>query len=165
MSTTAKKETPHEQKVIDALGAAEGEVTVDEVAAAAGIGRTSARKYLATLEDAGKVERTAGGREGKRRLPDRYSPISGEEPRPEAAVVDEPPDDGPAERLRPGGLDRLVIAYMREHADEGPLGPTAVAKGLERSSGAVGNCLARLAGTEKVELVRARPRRYVMKEG
>ncbi|MBN9622590.1 MAG: helix-turn-helix domain-containing protein [Actinobacteria bacterium] len=151
MSTTAKKETPHEQKVIDALGAAEGEVTVDEVAAAAGIGRTSARKYLATLEDAGKVERTAGGREGKRRLPDRYSPISGEEPRPEAAVVDEPPDDGPAERLRPGGLDRL--------------GPTAVAKGLERSSGAVGNCLARLAGTEKVELVRARPRRYVMKEG
>ncbi|MFT3864068.1 MAG: helix-turn-helix domain-containing protein [Solirubrobacterales bacterium] len=170
MSTIVKKENPAEQKVIDALDAAEGEVTVDEVAAAAGIGRTSARKYLAALEDAGTAKRTAGGREGKRKLPDRYSPIpggeppAGEEPSGEGAVVEEPPADGPAERLRPGGLGPLVVGYMREHAGEGPFGPSVVAKGLGRSSGAVGNCMERLASEGgDVERVGERPRRYALK--
>lgn len=174
MSTIVKKENPNEQKVIDALGAAEGEVTVDEVAAAAGIGRTSARKYLAALEDAGTAKRTAGGREGKRKLPDRYSAIpggeppageGGEDPSAEGVVVEEPSADGPAERLRPGGLGPLVIAYMREHAGEGPFGPSVVAKGLGRSSGAVGNCMERLASEgEELERVVHRPRRYQLKD-
>ncbi len=36
----------------------------------------------------------------------------------------------------------IVLNYMRKHATDEPLGATAVAKGLRRSSGAVGNCLA-----------------------
>lgn len=68
----------NEQKMIDALGSAP-DSTVDDLAAAVGIGRTSARKYLAALTDEGKVKRSNGGREGKRRLPDRYSPLAGQD--------------------------------------------------------------------------------------
>jgi len=79
-------------------------------------------------------------------------------------VADDPPGDARAERLRPGGLDSLVVAYMREHADEGPFGPSGVAKGLRRSSGAVANCMERLTSKrEEVERVGARPRRYALK--
>jgi len=162
--TTIEKTKPNEQKVIDALAATE-EATVDEVAAAAGIGRTSTRKYLSALVDADKARRTGGGREGKRKLPDRYSLVSDEEEPAAAGEATEVPGDGPAERLRPGGLDELVLAYMREHSEEAPFGPTAIAKALGRSSGAVGNCLARLASAgEKVTQVGERPRRYALVE-
>jgi hypothetical protein len=49
----------------------------------------------------------------------------------------------PEGRLRPGELDGLVLGYLSEHKEGGPLTPSAIAKGLERSSGAVANCLAR----------------------
>jgi hypothetical protein len=64
------------------------------------------------------------------------------------------------ERLRPGQLDGLVLDYMREHAKDEPLGPTAVAKGLGRSSGAVGNCLKRLASAGQVNQAGEQPLRY-----
>lgn len=60
----------------------------------------------------------------------------------------------------PWQLDGLVLDYMRKHATDEPLGPTAIAKGLGRSSGAVANCLARLASTKHVRKVSERPRRY-----
>jgi hypothetical protein len=47
-----------------------------------------------------------------------------------------------AKRLRPGELDDLVLAYMRKRKDDGPLTASVVGKGIERSSGAVANCLA-----------------------
>jgi len=46
-----------------------------------------------------------------------------------------------AERLKPGELDGLVMAYLKRNADSAPHGPTAIARALNRSSGAVGNCL------------------------
>lgn len=64
------------------------------------------------------------------------------------------------ERLRPGQLDGLVLSYMKRHKRELPLGPTAVAHGIKRSSGAVGNCLGRLEQEKKVRLVKKKPRRY-----
>lgn len=156
MTTTGKPST--EQKVIDALAARE-EATVGELAAALGIGRTSARKHLTALDQAGKVKRSAGGREGKRKLPDRYSPAGEEQkapPRPE------PPRKGSGERLRPGQLDGLVLGYLREHAADGPLSPSAVGKGLARSSGATANSLKRLAEAGRVQEVSERPRRYAI---
>lgn len=67
-------------------------------------------------------------------------------------------------RLRPGELDGLVLAYLREHADEGPLTATAVAKGIGgRSSGAVANCLKRLADSKQVRLAKKSPRAYDLK--
>jgi len=50
-----------------------------------------------------------------------------------------------AKRLRPGELDGLVLAYLAEHKGDGPLTATAIGKGIERSAGAVANCLVRLA--------------------
>lgn len=69
-----------------------------------------------------------------------------------------------AKRLRPGELDTLVLAYLKKHKDEGPLTAGAIAKGIERSSGAVANCLGRLAKAKKVRQAKRKPRSYVVKE-
>ena len=69
-----------------------------------------------------------------------------------------------AKRLRPGELDGLVLAYLAEHKDDGPLTATAIGKGIGRSAGAVANCLARLAKEKKVRQAKRKPRAYVVKE-
>lgn len=68
------------------------------------------------------------------------------------------------QRLSPGELDKLVLSYLRRHEDDAPHSPSAVAKGIKRSSGAVANCLARLAAAEKVRLADEKPRRYELTE-
>ena len=67
-------------------------------------------------------------------------------------------------RLRPGELDGLVLAYLAEHKDGGPLTATAIGKGIERSAGAVANCLARLAKERELRQAKKRPRAYVVRE-
>jgi len=73
-------------------------------------------------------------------------------------------DVSATKRLRPGELDGLVVAHMREHGDALPMGPSAVARGIGRSSGAVGNCLERLAKAETspVRRVTEKPRTYAL---
>lgn len=66
----------------------------------------------------------------------------------------------PKERLRPGELDGLVLGYMKKHKGELPITATKVARGIKRSSGAVGNCLERLAKAKKVRRIGKKPRRY-----
>ena len=152
----SEKRSP-EQAVLAAVRA-QLETTAAEVAEAAGIGRSSATKQLAALERAGKVARRRGGREGGRRLPDRWA-LAGE-----TAGSGKPQAKGSGERLRPGQLDGLVLAYIAEHADEGPLTASAIGRGIRRSSGAVANCLKRLAETGQVREASARPRRYAIEE-
>lgn len=73
----------------------------------------------------------------------------------------EPAKPGKRARLRPGELDGLVLAHLREHAGGGPLTASAVAKGIGgRSSGAVSNSLDRLARSEQVRLAKKAPRAY-----
>jgi hypothetical protein len=74
---------------------------------------------------------------------------------------------GATKRLRPGELDGLVLAHMGEHGDALPLGPGAIAKGIGRSSGAVGNCLERLAKSDgsPVRRVTDKPRAYDLEAG
>ena len=67
-------------------------------------------------------------------------------------------------RLRPGELDALVLAYMRKHRDNAPFTASAIGKGINRSAGAVSNCLARLAKEQKVHQAKRKPRAYVVKE-
>jgi hypothetical protein len=67
-------------------------------------------------------------------------------------------------RLRSGELDGLVLTYLREHEDEWPLTASAIAKGIERSSGAVANCLARLAKEKKARRAKRKPRAYDLKD-
>jgi hypothetical protein len=69
-----------------------------------------------------------------------------------------------AKRLRPGQLDGHVLSYLTEHKGDGPLTATAISKGIERSAGAVANCLGRLAKDGKVRQAKKRPRSYVLKE-
>lgn len=63
-------------------------------------------------------------------------------------------------RLGRGELDKLVLTYMRRHRKDAPHTPSAIAKGIERSSGAVANCLARQEKLKTVRLVSPKPRRY-----
>ena len=64
------------------------------------------------------------------------------------------------ERLGPGGLDKLVLAWMRRNKKSSPHTASAVGKGIERSSGAVANCLTRLEKQKKVRLAKPKPRSY-----
>jgi hypothetical protein len=63
-------------------------------------------------------------------------------------------------RLAPGELDKLVLRYMRRHKKGAPHTPSAIAKGIKRSSGAVANCLDRLAVAKKVRPAGEKPRRF-----
>lgn len=127
------------------------DATTAEIARAGGLGRSTVSKTLVKLESAGKARRSEGGRDGSRRLPDRWRLARGR-------ARKTPPPSGV--RLRPGELDRLVLDHMRKHATDEPLGPTAVATGLGRSSGAVANCLKRLARSGQVRQTSKQPRRY-----
>jgi hypothetical protein len=69
-----------------------------------------------------------------------------------------------AKRLRPGELDGLVLTFMRKHEDDAPLTASAIGKGVGRSSGAVANCLARLAKDKQVRQAKRKPRAYALKE-
>ncbi len=74
-------------------------------------------------------------------------------------------DKSPAEgRLSPGELDGLVLAHLRKRKDDGPLTVSAVAKGIDRSSGAVANCLARLKKAGEVRQAKKAPRAFVIVE-
>ncbi len=156
-----------EQAVLRAL-ATKPEATAEEVAAAANVGRSTAGKVLARLTSSGEVGRIDCGRDGARRLPDRFSLASAEsvvdEAESKAAADTEPMADAKPEaagaHLKPGQLDELVLCFLKENADSGPHGPTTVAKALGRSSGAVGNCLVRLTKAERVRQDNEKPRRY-----
>jgi hypothetical protein len=163
------KTPPAKQAILDVLKI-EPQATVAQIAVSVGIGRSTAGKMLTQLEGEGEVRRAEGGRDGNRRLPDQWSLASRQ-----AAPGN---DDGKsatkkpaaaagasataADRLKPGQLEPLVLAYLKKNAKSGPHGPTAIAKALERSSGAVGNCLVRLTREEQVREVSEKPRRYTL---
>ncbi|MEA2361279.1 MAG: hypothetical protein QOD71_424 [Thermoleophilaceae bacterium] len=127
------------------------DASVSEIAAATGLGRSTVGKALARLERDGHVCRSPGGCDGARRSPERWAIRAPKDPGRRRAS---------AKRLRPGQLDGLVLDYLAKHAEREPLTPTAVANGLGRSAGAVGNCLARLAATRRIRQVSKQPRRY-----
>ena len=167
----SKTKTPPAKQAILEVLKVEPEATVAQIAVSAGIGRSTAGKLLAQLESDGEVRRTEGGRDGARRLPDRFALVSAEPkatknstPKRRASAEGEPSENpkpkAPDDRLKPGQLDGLVLAYLKENAGSGPHGPTTVAKALERSSGAVGNCLVRLTKAKQVRQDSDKPRRY-----
>jgi len=133
--------------ILKALRAAAG-ATVAELAEASGVSRSTAGKALQGLERDGLVERTPGVREGGRRLPDRF----------EAAAS--APAAEPSERLRSGELRSLVLDDLGRRSE--PVSPSAIAKSLGRSGGAIANALERLVTDGAVERVNESPRRYVL---
>lgn len=146
--STAK---PTSEEAVTKALASRNEMTGVEIATATGLGRSTVGKALTALERAGLVHRHPGGREGRRRIADRWSIGHSEEPSPLAPS---------ARRLRPGQLDDLVLEYIDAQGTDAAVGATAVAKALGRSAGAVGNCLTRLAAASRVRQVSDKPRRY-----
>jgi len=67
-------------------------------------------------------------------------------------------------RLSPGELDSLVLAHLPKRKNDGPLTASAVAKGIDRSSGTVANCLARLTKASQVRQAKKSPRAFVISE-
>jgi predicted transcriptional regulator len=146
--------------------------TAAELADAAGIGGSTASKGLATLEQDDTVVRQVGGRENGRRVADRWrlatetsAPASqGQSKSPGAAPIDKVSESTDAEasegtRLHRGELSTLVLDHLKARAGE-PIGPVAIAKALERSSGAVGNACQRLVDAGTIHLASSTPRRY-----
>ena len=198
---TQPKTSPDEavkKAVTDTPGA-----TIGGVAQVAGISVSTAGKVLGRLADNKAIVRHKGGRDGGKRLPDRFTlagvdlPAAYAKHTAASAAPDEPASaagkpgsktggsdakggkpsrskgaDGAApagktaatvagdRRLKAGGLDPLVLKYLKDNADTAPHGAGAVAKALERSSGAVGNCLVRLTEAKKVKQDSEKPRRY-----
>jgi len=153
------KKPSTDQRIVDYLEE-EKAGTVDEICVALKIGRTSARKYLAGLTVDKKVHREPGGRDGRRKLPDVFS-LPGKSKRAGSGKAASGSKNG---RLGPGQLDKHVLAFMRQHKADAPHTPSAVAKAIKRSSGAVANCLGRLEKEEKVRQVKPKPREHALKE-
>ncbi|HET7444940.1 MAG TPA: hypothetical protein VFJ57_09810 [Solirubrobacterales bacterium] len=66
-------------------------------------------------------------------------------------------------RLRPGELDGMVVKWMEENEDRGKVSPGTVATGINRSSGAVANCMGRLAKEKRIRLATKKPKQYDLK--
>ena len=140
------------EQVLGALSGRTG-LTAAEIALDTGIGRSTATKALASLEAKGKAHRVAGGRDGARRMPDRWSIPSGPSPRRKKAARGGP-------RLGKGELAGLVLGHLRVDPSA-ELTPTGVAKALGgRSTGAVANALERLVRSGEAVKVSDGPRRY-----
>ncbi len=133
--------------------------TVAELAAAAGLGRSTVSKALAALEAAGAARRQPGGRDRARRLPNRWTPAP--DPHTKTAAPKKATTAGGSAtgRLGKGELGAMVVGYLISHPDD-EVGPTMVAHALNRSQGAVANALTKLVTTGQAELTSETPRRY-----
>jgi DNA-binding MarR family transcriptional regulator len=125
------------------------ELTGPEIATVTGLSRSTVGRALVALERRGMVRRQPGGRDGRRRLPDRWSA---------GQTAGTSPSTSATHRLRPGQLDRRVLDYINSQG--AAVGATVVAKALGRSGGAVGNRLTRLAAAGRVRKVSDKPLRY-----
>jgi hypothetical protein len=158
----SEKRKEVEQRIVAFVKEKRGTI-VDEVATAVGVTRSTARKYLAGLVDAGELKRTEGGRDRGRKRPDRFSVVDGKGGEKEPKGT--PSTSAPKARLGPGELDGLVLADMREHRDEAPHTPSRIGKRIGRSSGAIANCLRRLADSDRAVLKSKKPHAYDLPEG
>lgn len=177
------------QEVTAALADHPG-ATAPEIADAAGIGHSTAQRHLTALESVGIARREEGGWRDGKKFRDRWFLVtathssgghSGADQsaatHPGAAESPGVASDGssdharsadeatpsPSEHLAKGELAALVLAHLATHRED--LGPSAVAKALERSSGAVANALERLVTSGDVRLVGEKPRRYRLARG
>ncbi len=162
--------------------------TAAELAQFAGLDGSTVAKALATLEKAGRARRHApdldgnhtdgrgpadtGSESGGRRPAARWQAI-GAEPAPSASgrgavlrtegvpgrAASKAAAGGRRSRLGKGELTTLVLEYLVAHSDA-DLGPTAISRALQRSQGAVANCLTKLTASGDLVQTCEQPRRY-----
>jgi DNA-binding IclR family transcriptional regulator len=151
------------QQVTGALAERPG-ATGLEIATAAGVGHSTAQRHLTALESVGIARREAGGWHDGKKFRDRWFLVTAAHPNAsaDASPTDGRPTEGQASsssgHLAKGELASLILGYLAAHPED--LGPSAVGKELERSSGAVANALERLVASGQVRLVSEKPRRY-----
>ena len=105
------------------------------------------------------MTRTPGGRDTGRRLPDRWS-VAGPRPAKTRRQLAKPQaPEASVARLGKGDLRSMVLDHLRAHPGEA-LTPSAVAKALGRSAGAVANALVKLTVEGSVIGAGERPRRF-----
>jgi hypothetical protein len=166
MTVAPTPATPATEALLGALADRPG-ATATELAQAAGIGRSTAAKLLATLAGQGQALRQPGGHHDGRRTADRWTlptPPSSPDPGAPPTVAPIPPAEPPSTesgRLHAGQLRQLVLGCLAQRPGQA-LSPTAIAKTLDRSAGAVANALRVLAGQGAVTQTQPKPRRYTI---
>jgi predicted transcriptional regulator len=165
MAAAPTPATPAAEALLGAL-ADRPAATATELAQAAGIGRSTAAKLLATLVDQGRVLRQPGGHQEGRRAADRWTlptpgPTQDPGAPPTAPTQQAEPSPTESGRLGAGQLRQLVLGCLAERPGQA-LSPTAIAKTLDRSAGAVANALRVLAGQGAVTQTQPKPRRYTI---
>jgi hypothetical protein len=164
MAAAPTPATPAAEALLSALAVWPG-ATANELAQTAGIGRSTAAKLLATLASKGRVLRQPGDLKDGRRTADRWTlspsgPIQDpSQPKPAAPASPAAAPPAGTGRLRSGQLHQLVAGYLADRPGQA-LSPTAIAKTLDRSAGAVANALRILAGQGAVIQTQPKPRRY-----
>jgi DNA-binding transcriptional MocR family regulator len=121
----ARPQQTSTEAILDSL-AAHPEVTVADLADVLGIGRSTVAKRLDALQAAGTARREPGGREGGRRVADRWSATAHVADDAAHDGADHAASDGPVrstDRLARGALGTLVQAYLAGRPGE-DLGPT-----------------------------------------
>jgi DNA-binding transcriptional ArsR family regulator len=126
MSTISPTKPCPADAVADAL-ATRPDSTAAEVAEAAGVGQSTAGKHLVTLEREGRARRTAGGRDGGRRLADRWTAVGTETVR--ALAEDSVPGDEPAAAATPRARRRPSAGKARRTDASEPANPAAAGSG------------------------------------
>ncbi|HWI74638.1 MAG TPA: hypothetical protein VNT55_21940 [Baekduia sp.] len=121
--------------------------TTAELVEISGLSRATVTKQLTALQKVGDATAAEGNRNGRRGRPASRWSLTGQSERP---------------RLRPGELDGLVLEHVR--GLDAPVGPTAVGKALDRSAGAVANCMARLAKAGELTQTSTKPRSYAIQQ-
>ncbi len=173
---TTQKVSP--EQVLDALGARPG-ASAAGLAGALGIGQSTAAKHLAALETTGAARRDPGGRDGARRLADRWYVTVAADSAPGDSDGGADPVDGSENeatapsgrlgrgalgardakaRLRRGELRDLVVEHLRAHPGE--VSPAQLSRVLGHSAGAIGNALVKLSDAGQVVRTSDHPRRY-----
>jgi MarR family len=166
MAAAPTPATPAAEALLGALADRPG-ATATELAEAARIGRSTAAKLLATLADQHRVLRQPSGHHDGRRAADRWT-LPPPTPTQDSSVPPTAAPTRPAEpahthsgRLGAGQLRQLVLGCLADRPGQA-LSPTAIAKTLDRSAGAVANALQILAGQGAVTQTQPKPRRYTI---
>ena len=144
--------TTTSERVLAELSEEDGR-TAGESATATSLGQSTVGKALGAFESEGRVRRIVGGREGGRRIADRWL-LAG---KPASHVANGKPEGAKA-RLGRGELLDRVLAALRAAAQ--PIGPSALAGSLGHSSGAIANALERLVEADLARRVGDSPKRY-----
>lgn len=143
--------------VLAALADCPAAATAAEVATAARIGRSTATKALAVLAAEGRVERHPGGRDGARRLRDRWALLGS--PAVDGQPVRADSQAPAARRLGRGDLASMVLAHLQ--ANPGEHLATSLVKAIgARSAGATANALVRVVERGLAVQTVETPKRY-----